>query len=121
LRNPLQYRSVSAFAPIVAPSQVPWGVKAFTGYLGAATASWNDYDASRLAARSPFAGEVLIDQGLADKFLDTQLQPQRFVEACEGTGIKPRLRMHAGYDHGYWFIQSFIADHMRFHAERLER
>jgi S-formylglutathione hydrolase len=119
LRNPSRYRSVSAFAPIAAPSQVPWGVRAFTGYLGAATAKWSDYDASQLAARSTFDGEVLIDQGRADKFLETQLQPHRFVEACEGTTIKPRLRMHAGYDHSYWFIQTFIADHMRFHAERL--
>lgn len=121
LRNPSQYRSVSAFAPIAAPSQVPWGVKAFTGYLGADSASWNAYDATALAARSAFEGEVLIDQGLADKFLDSQLRPQRFVEACEGTAIKPRLRMHPGYDHSYWFIQTFVADHLRFHAERLAR
>jgi S-formylglutathione hydrolase len=121
LRNPAQYRSVSAFAPIAAPSQVPWGVKAFTGYLGTATSAWNEYDASELAAKSRFAGEVLIDQGVADKFLVTQLQPHRFVEACKGTAIEPRLRLHAGYDHSYWFIQTFIADHLRFHAERLSR
>jgi S-formylglutathione hydrolase len=121
LRNPSRYRSVSAFAPIAAPSQVPWGVKAFTGYLGEATNAWSDYDASRLAAKSTFDGEVLIDQGLADKFLETQLQPQRFVEACRGTAIRPRLRLHAGYDHSYWFIQTFMADHLRFHAERLHR
>jgi S-formylglutathione hydrolase len=119
LRNPSQYRSVSAFAPIAAPSQVPWGVKAFTGYLSADQAAWTPYDATQLAAPSTFKGEVLIDQGLADKFLETQLQPHRFVEACKGTAIKPQLRMHPGYDHSYWFIQTFVADHLRFHAERL--
>jgi S-formylglutathione hydrolase len=110
---------VSAFAPIAAPSRVPWGVKAFTGYLGPDQAAWSAYDATQLAAKSSFKGEVLIDQGLADKFLETQLQPHHFVQACEGTAIKPRLRMHPGSDHSYWFIQTFVADHMRFHAERL--
>ena len=119
LRNPSLYRSVSAFAPIAAPSQVPWGVKAFAGYLGPGSAAASDYDASQLARRSAFAGEVLIDQGLADKFLETQLQPARFVAACQGTAIEPHLRLHAGYDHSYWFIQTFVADHLRFHAERL--
>jgi S-formylglutathione hydrolase len=121
LRNPSQYKSVSAFAPIVAPSQVPWGVKAFTGYLGEDRSAWVAYDASVLARNSAFAGEVLIDQGASDKFLESQIQPHRFVEACEGTAITPKLRMHDGYDHSYWFIQSFIADHLRFHAERLSR
>ena len=120
LRNPRQYRSVSAFAPIVAPSQVPWGIKAFTGYLGPAREAWSDYDACELAKRSAFSGEVLIDQGLADKFLERELQPRRFVEACAGTAIKPILREHAGHDHSYWFIQTFVADHLAFHADRLE-
>jgi S-formylglutathione hydrolase len=119
LRNPGRYRSVSAFAPIAAPSQVPWGQKAFNGYLGSDAGAWVAYDACLLAKTSALEGELLIDQGLADKFLVTQLQPQRFAEACEGTRIKPRLRTHAGYDHSYWFIQTFMEDHLRFHAQRL--
>ena len=119
LRNPSMYRSVSAFAPIVAPSQVPWGIKAFTGYLGDDRAAWREYDACELAKTSTFAGEVLIDQGLADKFLARELQPQRFVDACAGTRITPRLRMHERYDHSYWFIQSFVEDHLRHHAQAL--
>jgi S-formylglutathione hydrolase len=119
LRNPSQYRSVSAFAPIVAPMQVPWGEKAFSRYLGSDRSAWARYDACELAKSSGFSGEILIDQGLADKFLEVQLQPRRFVEACRGTHIVPRLREHAAYDHSYWFIQGFVADHLRFHAERL--
>lgn len=118
LRNPSQYRSVSALAPIVAPSQVPWGHKAFSRYLGEDRAAWAAYDSSELARTSAFAGEVLIDQGLADKFLRDQLQPERFVAACRGTKIAPTLREHAGYDHGYFFIQTFVADHLRFHASQ---
>lgn len=119
LRNPAAYRSVSAFAPVVAPMNVPWGQKAFSRYLGPDREAWRAYDASELAKTSSFAGEILVDQGLADKFLGGQLQPERFVAACQGTRIVPRLRMHAGYDHSYWFIQSFIADHLAFHARSL--
>ena len=119
LRNPSRYRAVSAFAPIVAPSHAPWGVKAFSKYLGEDRAAWAGFDATALAKSSGFCGEILIDQGLADKFLATQLQPGKFVAACAGTRIAPRLREHEGYDHSYWFIQTFIADHLRFHAERL--
>jgi S-formylglutathione hydrolase len=119
LREPSRYCSVSAFAPIAAPSQVPWGEKVFARYLGADRSAWLAYDASALAKSSAFAGEILIDQGLADKFLAEQLQPQRFVAACEGTRIVPRLREHPGYDHSYWFIQTFVGDHLRFHAGRL--
>jgi S-formylglutathione hydrolase len=121
LRNPGRYRSVSAFAPIVAPSQVPWGQKAFTGYLGSDRAAWLDYDATALVARAPFPGEILIDQGLADKFLAEQLRPELFEAACRNADQKLRLRRHEGYDHSYYFIASFIDDHLRHHAEALLR
>lgn len=120
LREPSRYRSASAFAPIAEPSEVPWGEKAFSRYLGSERAAWLAYDASALAKSSSFSGEILIDQGLADKFRDTQLKPERFVAACEGTSITPRLRAHAGFDHSYWFIETFVEDHLRFHAERLQ-
>ncbi len=119
LRHPERYRSVSALAPIAAPSQVPWGENAFSRYLGEDRAAWAAYDATALAPRSAFRGKVLIDQGEADKFLATQLQPEKFVAACAGTGIEPRLRRHAGYDHSYWFIQTFVADHLRHHHAAL--
>jgi S-formylglutathione hydrolase len=119
LRNPERYRSVSAFAPVAAPTQVPWGKKAFSGYLGADTAAWKRYDATELAANSAFKGAVLIDQGDDDKFLAEQLQPEKFARACEGTGIAAKLRMHRGYDHSYWFISTFVADHLRHHARLL--
>ena len=119
LRNPSQYRSVSAFAPITAPVLVPWGQKAFTRYLGEDRAEWAAYDASTLARSSALSGEILIDQGLADKFLHEQLRPREFVVACASTRIVPRLREHAGYDHSYWFIQTFVEDHLHFHAARL--
>jgi S-formylglutathione hydrolase len=121
LRNPGRYRSVSAFAPIVAPSQVPWGQKAFTGYLGSDRAAWLDYDATALVARAPFPGEILIDQGLADKFLAEQLRPELFEAACRNADQKLRLRRHEGYDHSYYFIASVIDDHLRHHAEALLR
>jgi S-formylglutathione hydrolase len=121
LRNPLLYRSVSAFAPIVAPSQVPWGQKAFGNYLGPARAAWLDYDATALLARTQFPGEILIDQGLADKFLAEQLRPELFEEACRKADQKLRLRRHQGYDHSYYFIASFIDDHLRHHAQELLR
>ena len=119
LRRPEIFRSVSAFAPIVAPSRVPWGEKAFSGYLGAERAAWGEYDASELVRRKAFAGEILVDQGLADKFLDVQLKPELFEEACRASGQKLTLRRHAGYDHSYWFIQSFVADHIAHHARSL--
>jgi S-formylglutathione hydrolase len=119
LRHPELFRSVSAFAPVVAPSQVPWGRKAFSRYLGDDASTWKQYDATDLAPSSAFAGEVLIDQGESDKFLAEQLQPEKFARACEGTGIAVRLRRHAGYDHSYWFISTFVADHLRHHARLL--
>ena len=118
LKNPDTYRSVSAFAPIVAPTQVPWGEKAFTGYLGDDRAAWRAYDATELASR--WAGrEILIDQGLADNFLEKQLKPELFEAACAKAGVTLTLRRHAGYDHGYYFVQTFVDDHLRWHAARL--
>ncbi len=118
LRNPGLFASVSAFAPICAPSQAPWGRKAFGGYLGGVESDWRQYDASALMATSqrPFPGGILIDQGLADSFLDEQLQPQAFERACERANQPLMLRRHAHYDHGYYFISSFIEEHLRFHA-----
>ncbi|SEM22566.1 S-formylglutathione hydrolase [Luteibacter sp. UNCMF331Sha3.1] len=120
LRNPGRYRSVSAFAPIVAPASVPWGEKAFARYLGDDRASWQAHDATALVREGArFDGTILIDQGEADGFLLGQLQPQRFEAACEDAGQPLELRMQAGYDHSYYFIQSFIDDHLRHHAKAL--
>ena len=119
LRNPDRYHSVSAFAPVVAPTQVPWGHKAFSRYLGEDADAWKQYDACELVAHHAFPSRILIDQGLDDGFLDEQLQPDRFVEACERAGQKLELRKHPGYDHGYYFIQTFIEDHLRHHAAAL--
>ena len=122
LRNPGLFRSVSAFAPIAAPMRCPWGQKAFGGYLGADQASWRQYDASELMAAmdtAPFPGGILIDQGLADKFLAEQLYPEAFEEACARAGQPLTLRRHEGYDHGYYFISTFVEDHLRFHRRLL--
>jgi len=119
LRNPDRYRSVSAFAPIAAPISCPWGEKAFTGYLGSDRDRWADYDASVLVARRARGGTILIDQGTADKFLDEQLKPCSLTDAGRRSGQAIELRMQPGYDHGYYFISTFIADHLRFHARLL--
>ena len=120
LKNPQKYRSLSAFAPICAPMQVPWGVKAFTGYLGGNRAAWSDYDACELLANGRrFPDTILVDQGTSDKFLREQLKPELLEEACKAAGQPLELRMHAGYDHGYFFIQTFMADHLAWHASRL--
>jgi len=122
LRNPDLFRSVSAFAPIAAPMRCPWGQKAFGGYLGADQSNWRQYDASELMAAmdtAPFPGGILIDQGLADKFLAEQLYPEAFEQACARAGQPLTLRRHAGYDHGYYFISSFVEDHLRFHRRLL--
>ncbi len=121
LRRPDLFRSVSAFAPIAAPSQCPWGRKAFSGYLGDDQAAWAAYDASKLMAtmQAPFPQGILIDQGLADKFLMQQLLPEAFEAACASAGQKLALRRHAGYDHGYYFIATFMEDHLRFHRQNL--
>ena len=122
LRHPGVFKTLSAFAPICAPTQCPWGHKALGGYLGADTAAWKAHDATELMAQqttAPYPGGILIDQGLADKFLAEQLHPHLFEAACTTVGQPMTLRRHAGYDHGYYFIQSFIEDHLRFHAQRL--
>jgi S-formylglutathione hydrolase len=121
LRNPEQFRSVSAFAPIVAPTQTPWGQKAFAKYLGPDQNAWREYDASALVARKAFPAQILIDQGGADPFLETQLIPETFSVSAALSGQKVSLRIHTAYDHGYYFIQSFIADHLRHHAAILKR
>ena len=122
LRHPGVFRSVSAFAPICAPSQCPWGQKAFTGYLGAETSVWQAHDATALMASkaaAPFPGGILIDQGLADKFLAEQLHPHLLEAACAQIGQPLTLRRHAGYDHGYYFVSTFMADHIAHHAAAL--
>jgi len=121
LRNPGQYRSVSAFAPVSAPSQVAWGQKAFAGYLGANRDAWLQYDATALVARARAPGTIRIDQGSADQFLADQLRPELFVAACKASGQPLDYRLHDGYDHGYFFIQSFIEEHLRMHAAALEQ
>lgn len=119
LRHPRHFRSVSAFAPICAPSEVPWGQKAFGGYLGEDRATWAGHDAVRLIAGGARVPPLLVDQGLEDQFLATQLRPERLEEACAAAGQPLQLRRHAGYDHGYFFIASFIADHLDHHAAAL--
>ncbi len=122
LRHPRRFASVSALAPICAPSRCPWGHKAFTGYLGQDESSWAAHDASALMAQqasAPYPGGILIDQGLEDKFLAEQLYPEAFEAACAETGQPLRLRRHAGYDHGYYFIASFVDDHLHHHAQAL--
>ncbi len=121
LRNPLQYRSVSAFAPIAAPTQCPWGRKAFSGYLGEDRSAWEEYDASLLATRRRHAAQILIDQGTSDKFLAEQLKPEIFAAACAQSGTALELRRQPGYDHGYYFISTFVDDHLRHHAKQLAR
>jgi S-formylglutathione hydrolase len=119
LRHPGAYRSVSAFAPVAAPMQCPWGVQAFTRYLGDDRATWNAHDATELVKAGARVPALLVDQGLADKFLAEQLHVDRFEAACREAGQPLTLRRHAGYDHGYFFIASFIEDHLRFHASAL--
>jgi S-formylglutathione hydrolase len=120
LKQPSRYCSVSAFAPIVAPSQVPWGHKAFSRYLGEDPAAWKAYDACELVRQQRFGGTILIDQGDSDKFMENQLRPQLFEAACHDSGQALMLRLQPGYDHGYFFISSFIEDHMRHHAAALQ-
>jgi S-formylglutathione hydrolase len=119
LRHPGLYRSVSAFAPICAPSEVPWGQKAFTGYLGIDAATWAQHDAVRLIEAGARAPHLLVDQGLADQFLESQLRTERLEQACVAAGQPLALRRHEAYDHGYYFIASFIADHLAHHATAL--
>lgn len=123
LRHPGRFKSVSAFAPIANPLNCPWGHKAFSGYLGEDKAEWARHDASELMgaqASAPYPAGILIDQGLADKFLiEKQLLPEAFEAACAKADQPLTLRRHAGYDHGYYFIQSFVDDHLRHHAQQL--
>jgi S-formylglutathione hydrolase len=119
MRHPRLFSSVSAFAPIAAPMHCPWGEKAFTGYLGPDRSTWAAHDATALIAAGARVPPLLIDQGLADKFLAEQLHPERFEAACRAAGQALTLRRHAGYDHGYYFIASFIEGHLRHHAAAL--
>jgi S-formylglutathione hydrolase len=119
LRHPGLFHSVSAFAPIAAPLHAPWGHKAFAGYLGEDRTAWAAHDATALIEAGHRAPPLLIDQGLADKFLALQLQPERLEAACAAAGQPLTLRRHAGYDHGYHFIATFIEDHLRHHAAAL--
>jgi S-formylglutathione hydrolase len=122
LRHPGRFKTLSAFAPICAPSRCPWGEKAFAGYLGADRTAWVGHDATELMAEqdsAPYPGGILIDQGLEDKFLQEQLHPHLFEAACQVVGQPLTLRRQAGYDHGYYFISSFMEDHLRFHAKGL--
>lgn len=121
LRNPGRFRATSAFAPIVAPGAVPWGEKALAGYLGPDRAKWRDYDACALIADGARVPELLVDQGTADGFLAEQLRPNLLAKACEEAGITLTLRMQDGYDHSYFFISTFMSDHISWHADRLKR
>jgi S-formylglutathione hydrolase len=122
LRHPGVFSSLSALAPICAPMQCPWGIKAFSGYLGDDRSAWAAHDASALMAAqaaAPYPQGILIDQGLADKFLAEQLHPEAFEAACAAVGQPLTLRRQVGYDHGYYFIASVVDDHLRHHAARL--
>ena len=119
LKNPGRYRSVSAFSPIVAPTRVPWGQKAFTAYLGEDRSAWAAWDASELVATAEEKLPLLVDQGGGDEFLDTQLQPQWLQAACTAAGHPLQLRLQPGYDHSYYFISTFIGDHIAHHAQAL--
>ena len=119
LRNPNRYRAASAFAPIVAPSQVPWGNKALGGYLGTNKAAWRKHDAVALIEDGAKFSGFLVDYGDADQFLTEQLRPELLQAACEKAGIPLTLRRQSGYDHSYYFISTFMADHLHWHAERL--
>ncbi|MGC9270022.1 S-formylglutathione hydrolase [Acidiphilium sp.] len=120
LKNPATYKSVSAFAPIVSPSRCPWGEKALTGYLGSDRAAWRAHDTTALIEDRGWTGPpILIDQGTADPFIDRELKPELLREACAARAIPLDLRLREGYDHSYFFIATFIEDHLRFHARNL--
>ncbi len=120
LRNPKRFRSVSAFAPIAAPGQVPWGEKALTGYLGADRAKWREYDAVALIEDGARLPELLVDTGTSDSFLDEQLKPHLLETACAQAGIALTQRLQPGYDHSYYFVSTFLPDHIAWHAQRLK-
>jgi S-formylglutathione hydrolase len=121
LRNPGRFAAVTAFAPIVSPMNCPWGEKALTGYLGQDRAAWREYDACALIDDGARVADILVDQGDADAFLESQLRPHLLEAACARAAIPLTLRRQAGYDHGYWFIQTFIDDHLAWCAARLGR
>ncbi len=121
LRNPGRYRSTSAFAPIVSPLNCPWGEKALTGYIGADRAGWRQYDACALIEDGARLPDLLVDQGTGDNFLEEQLKTRLLQEAVDAAGIPAQIRMQEGYDHSYFFISTFMAGHVAWHAERLER
>jgi S-formylglutathione hydrolase len=121
LRNPGRFKSISAFAPIASPLHCPWGEKALAGYLGPDKTAWRAYDACALIEDGARVPDLLVDQGGADNFLEEQLKPHLLSRACDDAGIALTLRMEPGYDHSYYFISSFMADHLRWHAERLGR
>jgi S-formylglutathione hydrolase len=120
LRNPKSYKSVSAFAPISSPMRCPWGEKALSGYLGPDRNAWREYDATALIESRGWKGPPLrVDQGTKDQFLETQLKPELLREACQRAGVPLELRLREGYDHSYYFIASFVEEHLRFHAGNL--
>ena len=120
LKNPDRYRSVSAFAPIASPMRCPWGEKALTGYLGSDRGRWREYDATALIADRGWRGPaLLVDQGTSDPFIESQLKPELLRQACEQAGVALDLRLRDGYDHSYFFIATFIEEHLRFHARHL--
>lgn len=119
-KNQALFKSVSAFAPIVSPINCPWGQKAFNNYLGDDVALWGQYDACSLLEGYGWSRDILIDQGTADNFLETELLPDLLVKACERKGVPMTLRMQDGYDHSYYFISTFIGEHVAWHAERLK-
>lgn len=119
LRNPERWQSVSAFAPISNPVAAPWGQKALGNYLGPDQSSWAEYDASLLIRKQPYPGLFLVDQGLADQFLNRELKPEALDSAARDAGQRLTLRLHADYDHSYWFIQTFMTDHLVHHAREL--
>ena len=121
LRNPGRFRSVSAFSPIVAPSQVPWGQKALAGYLGEDRAAWREHDAVALIEDGARVPELLVDTGTADQFLEVQLKPELLEAACRAAGIALTQRLQPGYDHSYYFVSTFLGDHVAWHAERLKK
>lgn len=119
LRNPGRFRSVSAFAPIVSPLSCPWGDKALGGYLGAHRAAWREYDACALIDDGARLPEILVDQGTADLFLEEQLKTALLEDACRRAGIEATIRMQPGYDHSFYFVSTFMSDHLAWHAQRL--
>ena len=121
LRSPRRFRSVSAFSPIVAPGQVPWGRKALGHYLGDDRAAWRKNDAVALIEDGALVDEILVDVGDADPFIEKELRPELLEESCAKAGIALTLRRQPGYDHSYYFISTFMADHIAWHAERLSR